>query len=696
MKKFLNWLKSPKSDFSLFVIVLILINLVGQRAFFRVDLTSVKSYSLSAVSRRTVKNLEQPLSVKVFFSEKLPAPYNTAEQYLKDLLVEYKNASNKNFSYEYFNMNKPESENLAREYNLKQIQIQEVKNNEVGIRSAYMGVVLVYSDRIEILDGLTYADGLEYKLTTAMSNMISTTDILAGLNGNINMTLYISPELGNFGINGFNQVERTVMSACSTVNNRNMDRISYAKIEPEEAEIDSLVERYGIQALNWTKKNGDKGKGVLGLVLEFGDSFRLVPLEMVRGLFGWSVSGLENIEQEITSSLTSLVSKSVEIGYVTGHEELSLTEADQNGINCMLQPLASDSYTFRNLNLADETIPAGINTIIINGPKSEFSDAELYKIDQFLMKGGNVMFFVDPFKVFSMQNQGFYAAPQYFENEQNLDRLLSKYGVETPHNYVYDKNCFERMQQGYGKLSYYWAPFVSDKNVSRKHPVTRNLGNMFFLQGGSLDVSAAEADKNIKTTVLIKSSPESWTESTDISLDPTRIVPPAASAMKSENLAVVLEGLFESAFDEAPAEDTNADDTLGSSRHLKKSLLPGKVFVASSSCITTNQVVSDQGGDPAAVFIRNAVDYMNGAEELCAMRSKGLSARSLTVRNPLGAKIWQIVNEFGLTAIAFLLGLLVWVLRNLRRKRIRLQYNPDDSREIENIEKAEKSDKEGN
>ncbi|MBP0977282.1 MAG: GldG family protein, partial [Oscillospiraceae bacterium] len=164
MKKFLNWLKSPKSDFSLFVIVLILINLVGQRAFFRVDLTSVKSYSLSAVSRSTVKNLEHPLSVKVFFSEKLPAPYNTAEQYLKDLLVEYKNASNKNFSYEFFNMNKPESENLAREYNLKQIQIQEVKNNEVGIRSAYMGVVLVYSDRIEILDGLTYADGLEYKL----------------------------------------------------------------------------------------------------------------------------------------------------------------------------------------------------------------------------------------------------------------------------------------------------------------------------------------------------------------------------------------------------------------------------------------------------------------------------------------------------------------------------------------------------
>ena len=66
--------------------------------------------------------------------------------------------------------------------------------------------------------------------------------------------------------------------------------------------------------------------------------------------------------------------------------------------------------------------------------------------------------------------------------------------------------------------------------------------------------------------------------------------------MKSENLAVVLEGLFESAFDESPEEEV--DETLGSSRHLKKSLLPGKVFVASSSSITTNQVVSEQGGDP--------------------------------------------------------------------------------------------------
>ena len=57
MKKILQWLKGPKSDFILFVIFLVLLNFAGHRAFVRFDLTAPKSYSLSKASKTLVKNI---------------------------------------------------------------------------------------------------------------------------------------------------------------------------------------------------------------------------------------------------------------------------------------------------------------------------------------------------------------------------------------------------------------------------------------------------------------------------------------------------------------------------------------------------------------------------------------------------------------------------------------------------------------
>src|SRR5574344_2001600 len=114
MKKIIKWLKGPKSDFILFVIFLVLLNIAGHKAFLRFDLTAPKSYSLSKASKSLVKNLDSPLSVRVFFSDNLPSTYSSVSQYVKDILVEYKGAANKNFSVSYMDMSKPENEELAR------------------------------------------------------------------------------------------------------------------------------------------------------------------------------------------------------------------------------------------------------------------------------------------------------------------------------------------------------------------------------------------------------------------------------------------------------------------------------------------------------------------------------------------------------------------------------------------------------
>lgn len=700
MKKFINYLKSPKSDFFLFVLLLILANLVVSRSYFRIDLTSPKSYSLSKGSEQVVKTLEEPLSVKVFFSDNLNAPYSSVYQYIKDILVEYKSAANDNFSYEFVDLKKPENEKLARTYGLNQIQIQELKNNEVGMKRVWMGIVLLYADRIETLDALTSTDGLEYRITTTISNMVSTTSALSGLSGDVKLTLYASKKLADFKIIGFNEMEEEIRKAFNEVNKKNKNRITFASIDPNPAEIPALVEKYGIQSLNWNDPNLGQGTGAVGLVLEYGEKASLFPVKMTHDFFGRNmITGLDDLTAQIEESLKSIVSKSQEIGYITGHGELELNEQSQYGqpSQSVFANLLSDRYTLKEIKLSEEEIPQKYASVIINGPKSSFTDEELYKIDQYVLKGGNLLVFLDPFEE---QQANPYSQPTYTPINTGLEKNLEKFGVSVGKKYVYDLNCFSQSDRQYGKMQFYIAPMMQKNTLDQKSPITKNLGYVIFFQNAPIDISAAKDNSNAKVTVLAKSSKESWTVDSNISPDPRFIsVPSDKSTMASENLAVLVEGKFSSAFAGKPAEKQKSDkenekksdsaaNAISSNEHLSKSVQNSKIIVIGSSILggariplfSDAQLLDAEGKQPVSMFVRNAVDYLNGEEDLCTMRTKGLSLNTLTVKSAAASTFAKYFNEIGLVVIVAVCGLLVLLKIKAKKRAIRERYNPNDSR----------------
>ena len=87
-------------------------------------------------------------------------------------------------------------------------------------------------------------------------------------------------------------------------------------------------------------------------------------------------------------------------------------------------------------------------------------------------------------------------------------------------------------------------------------------------------------------------------------------------------------------------------------------------------------------GNPIAMFLLNAVDYLNGNEDFCTMRTKGLSLNTLTVKSAAFAKIMQYFNQFGLVVLVAVCGLVILKKRSARRKQIDQKYNPDDERRI--------------
>lgn len=699
MKKFINWITGPKSDFVLLIILLVLINLVGANSFFRLDLTSPKSYSLSQSSKEVVKNLEEPLSVKVFFSNNLPSPYNTVEQYLEDILVEYKGSANKNFSYEFFDMDKPENEELASSYRIRQKQIQEVKDNEVGFKNVYMGVVLVYADSIEVLDDIISPDGLEYRLTTTMSKMINTTSALAGLKDNVNVTLYSSSDLSAFGIKNFNQLENIVSNAVAQVNKKNMNKVSFKVVNPNQDEVSELCAKYGVDEISWTddkatdesKKNG---KGMIAAVMEYNDNFKLLPVKLSRSFFGsYGIAGLDNLETVITENLQTLVSRSDKIGYLTGFGIKSLNDA-QNGSQ-RLQMLANDKYQFVELDLEKDEIPSTISNIVIVAPTEKISEKVFYKLDQFLMQGGNLTVFADMYQEVPTQNQ--YQLPEYKLLETGLPEFLAKYGIELGKDYVMDMNCYKNFQQGYGEIPMYYVPITERSTINQKNPITKNLSYILMFQNSSINLNLSD---DVKGTVLVKSSDQSWLMKDNIIMHPLYITPVAENERSSYNLAVLAEGKFASQFDKNILEQNINDvakDSLagGTDNHLTKAVQNGKIFVAGSSVIVSPMLIDDSGREPISIFVRNILDYMNGNEDLCTMRTKGLALNTLKKSSTASIKVAKIINQYGVPLLVIIIGFIVWRMRVEYRKKIRIQYASTDERETMSMEnkKEKKNDK---
>lgn len=690
--------RDEKIDCAIFFLILILTNLVGARAFLRKDLTSGKMYSISPASKELVKNLQEPMSVNVFFSSDLPAPYNSVDQYLRDILVEYKSAANKNFSYKIFDMKKTENENIAHSYGINQIQVQKVETTEVSAKAVWMGIAIAYGDDIKIFNPIDSTAGLEYRLTTAMSKMISINDALAQLNSGLEVKLFPAAELSESGISNLDRLEQTVSSATNSLNEKFFGKINLKIENPSSEEAKQISEKYGIQLVTYQ----DEQSVALGIVVELGENFVSIPLRL-QNFFGWHLLGLENIQENISDAIESLLSKTVQIGYITGHGENELyanpygNPYAANSEN--FRNVLSDIYDLRQINLAEEEIPLNIKCIVINGSKEEFSQSELFKIDQFVMKGGNILFCLDPL-VESAENDP-NATPAYLAPQNGLQKILNAYGIKPGANFVFDQNCYQENQRNGESRKLEWAPLVMQNALDQKNSITKFLSEMIFLQNGSIDLSEAEKNPDLKTTVLAHSSEKSWLASENIILYPGYVFPPSdASQFAEQNLAVLVEGKFPSAFanEEIPieekisAEDENISEkenaeqigtnaALATQEKISKGIQNAKIIFVSSAQVTTGKLINESGTEPMAYFMRNAIDYLNGSEEFSEMRTKGIARNLLEIKNPASATAFKLFNQFGLAALVTLLGLFVWRARSLRRNQIRLRYNADDERE---------------
>ena len=390
--------------FILTLAALVLINVASATLFFRSDLTRSKTYSLSTASIDAVADLEEPLTIKVFLSKNLPAPYNNTEQILRDLLEEYSLSGNRFFNYSIVSMPSKEEldsgkgleeEDEARKYRIFPIQIQNVEQDEVKLQTAYMGVAFIHGDMIETIPALTNASNLEYQITGIINRMANKISALLRLKDDIRITLYLSSNLNQLGGSVAN-LASDLQSVVKELNQQYYNKLFFNQIDPIATGESSVLEsQYRVSPLTLRIRTdqGETSEKAYAALLVTHDEQHYVQNLISRGIFGMQMSDRESLKRTIEDVADSVIGINEEIGFVTGYGIPSLS--GQNDTQAPILPLMPDlqnfdtlvstEYTLREIPLKDEEIPEGLGTLIVAGPTERLSDYDLFKIDQFLM-----------------------------------------------------------------------------------------------------------------------------------------------------------------------------------------------------------------------------------------------------------------------------------------------------------------------
>jgi gliding-associated putative ABC transporter substrate-binding component GldG len=158
----------------LLAVILVLINIISRSLFFRWDMTRGNVYSLSESSKTIIGQLDDRLTARVFFSEDLPGEYVNSRRYLQDILEEYRAYSKGNFHFEFVNPDDNEkAKQEASGHQIPPVQLRVIENDKLEIKNVYMGLVLLYRDKKEVLPVIQTTEGLEYDLTAAIRKMLA-------------------------------------------------------------------------------------------------------------------------------------------------------------------------------------------------------------------------------------------------------------------------------------------------------------------------------------------------------------------------------------------------------------------------------------------------------------------------------------------------------------------------------------------
>lgn len=539
------------------LVIIGFINYMASRWFKRIDLTEGKEYSVSNSTKKVLKNLDDIINVKVYFSKNLPSNLHKTVTDVKDILNEYQAFAGKNLKITWVDPAADTAEKqLARSYGIPELQLQTFEKDKQQLITGYLGIAVLYEDKKEALPVVQNLQNLEYDLTMAIMK----------------------------------------------VSRKSVPKVGIVK-------VDSMLDLPPQIQRQMQQQNPDN-----------------VPTE-----------------QKFQSIYTQL----------------------------------RNNYEVITIDLSNAApIDSTIKTLIVPGTAT-LTERKLFEIDQFFMKGGNLIVLADAIAV-SFQ-YGINAIPV----ESQLFDMLEKYGVKVEKSLVLDASCgqVEIPQQielpGMGVVNmnhpvpYPYFTRLNPENFTKSNPAVSPLSDVVFPWVSPLSFAVDSGKTGIETTVLARSSEKSWLASGNIDLNPQqKWAIPSENTMKAYNLAVFLKGKFNSHFNSIPADNAASGDTLSkiklsasSDRQITGSTDNGRLVVIGDADFVAGQNATQQN----VAMLMNITDWFSLDDNLISIRTRAIKNRTINsdMLNGSSAKpgIIRVINITLMPVIVIIIGLIIFMRR---------------------------------
>ena len=689
--------------------------------FLRWDTTEGDQYSISDATKGYLRQLREPLLLRGYFSAKTHPLLAPLTPQLENLLREYEVAGGAGVRLELVDpAEDPQKEDEANtKYGIRPVPFQVADRYQASLVNSYFDVLVQYGDEYEVLG---FRDLIEVKVR-------GEADLDVRLkNPEYDITRAIKKVL--YGFQGGGSVFESVAEPVKFTGYVSADAVlpeALRVLRPElEAVLEELVaESNGKLAFEIVDPSAGTGEVAQQIAADYG--FR----PMAASLFDVSTfyfyltlsdgetvvqmplpeamdrDGLRRgIEEGLKRFATGLL-KTVALEAPQGippymQQQMQMQQPPGNEFQTLREVLGAD-FDVETASLEDGAAPPSADVLMVLDP-ADFDAKQVFAIDQFLMRGGTVVVAAGAYRA-TLAGQSLYASPV----QSGLDDWLAHHGVAVDESFVMDpQNAafpvpvvrevagfrFQDVQM----RDYPYFIDVRGGGLNEDVPFVSELPQLTVAWASPIDVDE-EANVERAVTTLLTSSPASWrSASTDImpNLGPAGDVAYVPEGEQKANaLAVMVEGRFQSFFEdsplkEEPAEDAAEDatveedadaadeedeDTLGTvTTVIDKSPESARLIVLGSASFLADQTVRMIGSADGTVYtgslqlMANIVDWSVEDQSLLGIRSRGQFNRTLPPLAENQQRVWEYANY-----AAALLGLAVVYGVSRRRRQARRQ-----------------------
>lgn len=474
----------------------------------------------------------------------------------------------------------------------------------------------------------------------------ATRSLLSNLKDIVYVKVYLE---GDFPA-GFKRLRNATQEILDEMRTHAKENLEYEFIDPSEnpdqKERNNFYRQLADKGLQPTNLEEKTNEGVSQKIIFPGALFTYAaqeaPLQLLKDQLGGAPemmlnNSIQSLEFEIANTIRKITNRlPLQIAFIEGHGELS---ADYRAD---IEQSLKELYDVKPVTINQQLDALKyFKAAIIAKPASAFDEKDKFIIDQFIMKGGKVLWLIDALDV-SMDSVGKYNETIAVTNDLNLEDMLFRYGVRINDNLLLDLRSapipvvtgFTGNKPRQSLLPWYYYPLAVPVS---NHPVVNNLNDIKFEFVSSMDTVGA---RGVKKTVLLTTSPYTriLNAPVRVNLGIMQTEPKPEQYNKTDRaITVLLEGTFESLYkNRIPPEIQNSPDI-----KFKEKSDTTKMIVISDGDVIRNGVARSGGIIPMGYdrytntiygnksFILNCIDYLCDDSGLITVRSKELKLRML-------------------------------------------------------------------